>query len=273
MLQGFMVFDSHTHLGTALHSGRVRRVEEVLRDMDREGVDLSLLIPFPVVEDARAAHDEIGDAVRRYPDRLRGAACIPPFIRPQDYREEARRCREQYGFVATKLQPQYQAVNPLAARFDYVFEAALENGMAIVCHTGSGIPFALPSLFMMPAKRFPELRIILAHCGGGGILVGEAIVAASFCPNIYLETSTLMPNHVLEVLAHVPASRVMMGTDLAECMHTEIQKLLGLGLAEEDLRAILGGTAMKVLGEPSWMAPAASEGERVLKLSGDGVVG
>lgn len=250
MLQGITVFDSHTHLGTALHSGRVRGVDDVLRDMDREGVDVSLLIPFPVVEDARAAHDEIGDAVRRYPDRLRGAACLPPFVPATKYRDEVRRCREHYGFVALKLQPQYQAINPIATRFDYVFEAALENGMAMVCHTGSGIPFALPSLFMMPARRFPELPIILAHCGGGGILVGEAIVAASFCPNIYLETSTLMPNHVLEVLAHIPASRVMMGTDLAECMHTEIHKLLGLGLSDEDLRAVLGGTALSLFASP-----------------------
>lgn len=260
MLQGITVFDSHTHLGTALHSGRVRPVDDVLRDMDREGVDVSLAIPFPVVEDYRATHDEIGAAVLRYPDRLRGAACLPPFMPAAAYRDEVRRCREEYGFVALKLQPQYQAVNPLVTRFDYVFESALENGMAMVCHTGSGIPFALPSMFMMPARRFPELRIILAHCGGGGILVGEAIVAASFCPNIYLETSTLMPNHVLEVLAHIPANRVMMGTDLSECMHTEIHKLLGLGLSEEDLRALLSGTAMQVLGGVTANVSGSSNG-------------
>lgn len=248
MLRGMTVFDGHTHLGSALHSGRVRPVDDVLRDMDREGVDISLVIPFPVVEDPRATHDEIGDAVRRYPHRLRGAACIPPFIPPQQYRDEVKRCREEYGFVALKLQPQYQAVNPLSARFDYVFEAALENNMSMLCHTGSGVPFALPSLFMMPARRFPELPIVLCHCGGGGLLAGEAIVAASFCPNIYLETSTLMPNHVLEVLTHIPASRVMMGTDLSECMHTEIHKLIDIGIPEADLRLLLAETALSVFG-------------------------
>jgi uncharacterized protein len=243
MLQGITVFDAHTHLGTALHSGRVRPVDDVLRDMDREGVDRSLVIPFPVVSDFQAQHDEIGAAVARYPDRLCGAACIPPFLPEGVYAEEVLRCREQYGFVALKLQPQYQPLNPISPRSDFAFEAALANDMVMVCHTGSGVPFALPSLFMMPARRFPDLRIVLSHCGGGGLLVGEAIVAATFCPNIYLETSTLMPNHVLEVLAQVPAERVMMGTDLAECMHTEIHKLLGLGLPEADLRALLSGTA------------------------------
>jgi len=263
------VFDAHTHLGTALHSGRKRTVDDVLRDMDHEGVDQSLVIPFPVVEDARATHDEIGRAVLRYPDRLRGAACIPPFMPERQYREEVRRCRQEYGFAALKLQPQYQAVNPLSARFDYVFESALESGMVMICHTGSGIPFALPSLFMMPARRFPELRFVLSHCGGGGILAGEAIVAASFCPNIYLETSTLMPNHVLEVLAHIAADRVMMGTDLSECMHTEIHKLLGLRLSETSLRMLLAGTALSLFGN----ADAALASSASSSATNDGVGG
>ena len=80
--------------------------------------------------------------------------------------------------------------------------------MAVVCHTGSDLPFSLPSLLMMPARRYPELTIIVAHCGGG-IFVHDAMLAAVFCPNIVLELSSLMPNSVLEVLAYVPADRLM----------------------------------------------------------------
>lgn len=250
MINGWKVFDSHTHMGEARHTGRIQRAGDLLRDMDREGIDHALVIPFPVVEDYRAAHEEIGAAVREYPDRFLGAACIPPFIREQDYRDEVRRCRETHGFVALKLQPQYQAVNPISPRSDFVFESALENGMVMVCHTGSGVPFALPSLFMMAARRFPELRFVLSHCGGGGLLVGEAIVAATFCENIYLETSTLMPHHVLEVLAHVPATRVMAGSDLPESLHTEIYKIAELNVEESIRRALLAETAYQVFGNP-----------------------
>ena len=58
--------------------------------------------------------------------------------------------------------------------------------------------------------------IILAHCGGGGIFLGEAIVAASLFPNIYLELSSLMPHQVLEVLHFVSSERLMAGSDLPE---------------------------------------------------------
>jgi predicted TIM-barrel fold metal-dependent hydrolase len=248
MRDTYRVFDAHTHIGRALHSGRRYSAVDLLRDMDRAGVDRSLVIPFPVVEDHRAAHDEIGRAVRAHRDRLTGAACLPAWIREDRFREEVRRCCEQYGFRALKVQPQYQPVNPLSSASDFLFDTARENGLALIWHTGAGIPFALPSLVMAPAARFPELAIVLAH-SGGGLLVGEAIVAAIFCPNTYLDLSTLMPHHVLEVLARVPGNRLMIGSDLPESLDVEIGKIAGLEIAEADKRAILYTTACRVFGE------------------------
>jgi len=71
---GFRVFDTHTHIGTARHSGRSLRADQLVASMDLFGVDRSVVIPFPVVDDYRATHDEIGRAVSLYPDQLVGAA-------------------------------------------------------------------------------------------------------------------------------------------------------------------------------------------------------
>jgi predicted TIM-barrel fold metal-dependent hydrolase len=241
MKNGQRIFDAHTHAGEARHSGRRYSVDALLQDMDRFGVDRSLVIPFPVVEDWRAAHDEIGRATAAHPDRLAGAACLYPFIPERQFRDEVRRCRERYGFTALKLQPQYQALNPISSSSDFLFEAALENRMAVVCHTGSGVPYSLPSLFMIPARKFPDLRIVLAH-SGGGLFAGEAIVAARFCPNIYLELSTLAPHQMLEIVREVPAGRLMIGSDLPESLDFELGKVLALENAEQR-RRILWDTA------------------------------
>jgi len=248
MKNGFRIFDTHTHLGEARHSGRKYGVDNLLRDMDAWGVDHAVVIPFPVVEDHRRQHDLIGAAVRAYPDRLTGAASLYPFIPADDFRDEIRRCRERYGFRALKLQPQYHGLNPSSRASEFFFEAAIENHLVVICHTGSGLPFAAPSLCMMPARRFPELTIVLAH-SGGGLFVHEAIVAATFCPNIVLEMSTVMPHHMLEVLAQVPSSRLMIGSDLPESMDTEIGKILTLDIPDEDKRNILDRTACRVFGE------------------------
>jgi predicted TIM-barrel fold metal-dependent hydrolase len=102
---------------------------------------------------------------------------------------------------------------------------------------------------MMPARRFPDLPIVAAH-SGGGVFVHEAILAAVFCPNIYLELSSLTPNQVLEVLAEVPCSRLMIGSDLPESLDAEMGKILELGIPEQDKLEILSGTASRLfLGE------------------------
>ncbi len=246
MRDGYSIFDTHAHLGTARHSGRACGVDEMLQSMDRHGIDRSLLIPFPVVEDYAAQHNLIAAALRSHPDRFAGAACLDPFVPEHEFRGEVERCAEELGFRALKLQPQYQALNPISARSDFFFETALEHGLAVVAHTGTGVPYALPSLFIMPARKFPRLRIILGHAGGG-IFVAEAIVAATVCPNICIELSSLMPHHVGEVLAHVPSDRLMAGSDLPESAGIEFDKILSMEIPAEDRENILWRTARRVI--------------------------
>jgi len=247
MKSGYRIFDTHTHLGTARHSGRVCMPDDLLRTMDRCGVDRSLAIPFPVVDDFKAQHDLIGHAVRQHRDRFLGCACLFPLIDRTVFQDEVRRCREEYGFTALKLQPQYHGMNVFSSSSDFFFEAALENQMAVICHTGSGLPLASPALLMRPARAFPNLRIVVAH-SGGGIHVHEAIVAALFCPNIALELSTLMPHHVLEVLSHVSSDRLMIGSDLPESTETEIGKIVTLDVPDSDKRNILNETGCHIFG-------------------------
>jgi predicted TIM-barrel fold metal-dependent hydrolase len=247
MRDGFAIFDAHTHIGRALHSGRRCSAEDLLRSMDSFGVDRSLAIPFPVVEDWREANEEVARAARKYPDRLTGAASLDPFLPENELRTQLRRCVEELNLRALKIQPQYQPLDPLSGRAEAIFGAACEMRLPVVCHTGSGVPFALPSLYMMPARRFPELALVLAH-SGGGIFVQEAIVAASFCPNIYLELSSLMPHQIMTVLSQIPSTRLMIGSDLPECLETEMGKVLRLDIPDGDRANILWKTCSKVLG-------------------------
>ncbi len=232
MNQGFRVFDAHAHLGVARHSGRVMTADRMLEHMDAHGIDRSLVMPFPLVDDYRWTHNLIGDAVKAHPDRFAGAACLNPFIAEPEFRDEVQRCAEVLGFRALKFQPQYQPVNPLARSSSFLFETGLENKLALICHTGAGAPFALPSLFILPARQYPKLPIVLAH-SGGSIYALEALVAAKVCPNIWLELSSLMPHHMGDILAAIPAERLMIGSDLPESSATEIGKIIDLKIPKD----------------------------------------
>ncbi|MFN7929504.1 MAG: amidohydrolase family protein [Blastocatellia bacterium] len=249
MKNGFRIFDTHTHIGHGLHHGRRYAAEQLLAAMDLHGVDKSVVIPFPVVADYRATHDEIGRVVKAHPERLVGVACIYPYIGAEKYRDEVKRCVEELGFRALKLQPQFQPLDPLLPVGDFLYETALEFDLPLIIHTGTGAPYALPSLYTVPAERFPDLKIILAHCGGGGLFFAEAIVAAQRCANIWLELSTLMPHHVLQVLQHIPATRLMIGSDLPENLTTELFKIFSLAVADEIKHNILWNTACQLFGD------------------------
>ena len=146
---------------------------------------------------------------------------------------------------ALKLQPQYQAVNPVSSRSDFLFVTALEDRLPVIAHTGAGVPFALPSLFIAPARRFPALPIILGHAGGS-VYYLETVVAASVCPNIYIKVSSLMPHHILEILSHVDSSRLLAGSDLPESMDVEFSKILGLDIDPQAKRNILWDTPWRI---------------------------
>lgn len=247
MRDGFKIYDTHTHLGEALHSGKSYSAEQLLEAMRRSGVDRSVLIPFPMVEDYQKAHDGIAAAIQAFPDSFTGCVCLDPYVGANQFRDEVKRCVEELGFRALKLQPQYQPLNPLSPRSDFFWEVAGEFRLPVICHTGAGVPFALPSLFISPARRFPDLRIVLGH-SGGSIFMHEAIVAAQVCPNIYIELSSLMPHHILEALSFIDPSRLMIGSDGVESLETEVSKIVSLELPDDGKRQILWDTAHQVFG-------------------------
>lgn len=217
----------------------------MLAHMDSQGIDRSLLIPFPVVADYRAEHDTIARAVREHPDRFTGALCINPFLPEEEVAEEIRRGVEELGLRALKLQPQFCGLNPLSAKATWFFGVANEHRLPVVVHTGAGAPFALPSLLISPARQYPDLPIVVAHCGSS-VYYLEAIVAAQVCPNLYLDLSSLMPHQALDVLKHVPASRLMAGSDLPESAVVEMGKIVDLPVDEGTRRAILWETPRRL---------------------------
>ena len=122
---------------------------------------------------------------------------------------------------------------------------AIPVGVAAMVHTGPGVPFALPSLCIPAAQRYPGLKIILAHAGFG-VFSAEAQVAASICGNLYLETSWCIGEDIRWMISTIGPDRVMMGADLASNVPVEIAKYRALDLEREVYDKVMGGTAIDV---------------------------
>ncbi|MCH8001843.1 MAG: amidohydrolase family protein, partial [Proteobacteria bacterium] len=121
------------------------------------------------------------------------------------------------------------AVHSRSADARLVFETAAELEIPVMVHTGAGVPFAEPAMWIPLALEFPETTVILAHAGGG-IYTGPAIVAAEICPNIVLETSSCNPTDILRMADAVGSERVLFGSDLLPNAGAELAKYEMLGL-------------------------------------------
>ena len=244
-----MIIDAHAHLGYDEVFDADFAEAPLVEGQARNGIDITLVQPGTAHDLAgvQKQHDAIADLIARHPGRFRGLANPNPHLPGDAYAEEVTRCVRELGFVGVKMHPLAHAVNPLGKHGRHVFATARGLGVPVMIHTGSGIPWAAPALLEPIAREFPDLKLILAHAGGG-ILAGEAGLLAARHANVFLEVSWTGGYQVRAWVRELGAERVMFGSDHADNAETELVKFRSAGLTEAQLALTLGGTAAAVFG-------------------------
>ncbi len=244
------VINAHAHIGDS----RIWDVElseaELMASMDGNGVDVSLVMPSAGCRDAARIHDRIAALGDANPGRIRGIVHLNPHTDRPVLEREARRCVEDLGFVGIKIHPLGYGVDPRSRDAEAVFEVARDLSIAVMIHTGSGLPWGLPAVWIPLAQRFPDVSVVLAHAGMG-VFTAEAHLAASLCPNIYLETSWVKPGELLWLVRELGPERVMFAADLVSNMAVELFKYRSVGLTDDELGLCLSGTARAAFRLPS----------------------
>lgn len=135
----------------------------------------------------RACNDGYAQAVRRYPRRFLGMIHVYPLDDPKANRDEIKRSVEELGLKGLALASSYGETRIDAKVMDPVYEAALQYDMPVFIHptlrtnlwggerydmfaTVSreyDIVKSFVELFYGVLPRFPGLKVIMAHYGGG----------------------------------------------------------------------------------------------------------
>lgn len=231
------IIDTHVHLGTSKFSGVTAAESDIITAMDRYGIEVSLVMPQPTLEDVPTVHRAIAGMCRDYPGRIYGMVSLDPWMEEEAYLEQVRVCVEEYGFVALKLHPAGHNISPLSPRCDKLYEAARHYRLPVLVHTGLGTPNSLPSLLIEPAGRYPDVTFVLAHAGFA-IYTDEAIVAAKTRDNIVLEPSWCPSYSVRKMVDQIGADRLIMGSDHISNLPVELAKYGAIGLSDEQLERI-----------------------------------
>lgn len=260
-------------------------IDTLIHDMDNANVDKTVILAQDVdVWFQRVGenfygsftlyNDYIGQLVKEYPDRFIGFAGIDP-QRGRTAITELERCVNQLGLKGVKLYP--HEFYPDDPKFYPFYERVQQLGVPILCHTGSApagtyMKYSRPAYMNTIATDFPKITIICAHLGWPW--VNEAIGAATFTPNIYLDISywgnwyASSPIDFIRTLGQAKLrcgiEKIVFGSDwplfpqilslkdwvdAIQTMTTpDILKQLGFPeITEHDKKLILGDNAAKIL--------------------------
>lgn len=252
---------------------------ELIEEMDASGVDCSVIFMadygLAMGEGRVSVEDEnrlYAEMARAYGDRMIPFVGVDP--RRPNALELFRAGLDRWGIRGLKLHPctGFYPHDPVCLPF---YELAGERGAPVLIHTG---PFAAPlySQYAKPihidaiAADFPKTTFIMAH--SGLCWWPEALEIAYFKKNVILELSFWQviylrdPKEFVSAIAKMRDSigveRIVFGSDfpgfryatsLGEWVDVfrrlpDLAGKHGYRITDEEVRAILGGNARRILG-------------------------
>ena len=241
-----MIVDAHCHIGETPHYRQLP--EDLLRQMDTNGVDRAVIVGAGrhITVDNEEGNRYVAAAVRSYPERFYGFACVNPWYGERAVRELHRALDD--GLVGLKLHPSmqgYWAHDPLAYP---VVEAAIERNVPIYVHSGTPV-YSLPLQIIELAQLYPQGTFIMGHMGGADFYV-DVPSSAHRRANVHYETSlTCHIGYVDEIVARAGHERVLFGSDSPTSQQAaELLKIRLAILTDAQRQDVLGANLLRLLG-------------------------
>ena len=241
---------------------RLATADELIESMDEAGIDISVVTNYGWTnhELCVETNDYILESVARYPRRLVGFCTVQPHAGDSAL-AEIERCVKAGIKGVGEMRPDMQLVdlidevvmNPLVEimiKNDLVF---LTHASEPVGHNYPGKGTITPDILYPFICKYPELKIVFAHWGGGlpfYALMPEVKKALS---NVYFDSAAspfLYDAQVYNQVAQIVGpDKILFGTDYPLLPPGRILKEIdNLDLPEETREMILAGNARRLLG-------------------------
>jgi len=289
-----MIIDSHTHLfspdvmtrrekyaardpffGT-LYSGAVARmasVAEMLAAMDAAGVDKCVVAGWcwQTHEICVEQNSWLLDIARQHPHRLMALATVQPRAGDEAIRE-LRRCVEGGIVGVGELNADGQGFHLDEPEFLNLARAMTEMNVPLLLHTNEPVGHAYPGKGKLSlaeiynfVKANPDLRIVLAHWGGGFPFYELMREVRKISRNVFYDSAASPLLYDISIFRTVTdlvgSERVLFGSDYPLILYPKKQRDPGfdlflnhvreVGLDEDAVKKILGENARRVW-TPRW---------------------
>ena len=213
-------------------------------------------------------NDYMYDLIKKYPERFIAFASINPRAGQRAIRE-IERCHEM-GFAGIgELGPGGQGWDLHDKEFLNLMEAAVEYTMLVSIHAGEPVGRAYPGKditslqgFYELVKKLPDLKLILAHWGGGLPFYELMPDVSKAFTNVYYDTAASPLLYKMDifkaVIDIVGAEKILFGSDFPLLVYPKKQQEADFsmfiedikeqsGLQEDELNLIFRENALKLL--------------------------
>ena len=252
-----MIIDADVHISPKPTGGNSITIDELLRRMDRAGVEKALTwIQPPYWRFTQESNLYVYKATKAHPDRILGFGWADPNCGVEYAKDEVKRCIYDYGFHGVKMngaQNEFYIDDPKLAI--PVVEEIVKTGKMLAFHIGGDSPeHTHPFRMAKLAKAYPETKMLMVHMGGAHFhdFGNAAIEFAQQCPNISIIGSVIRSQPLLKAIKTLGAERVCFGSDTPfELMHVEVAKykaLLEEEVEQDALAQIMCGNILRLLG-------------------------
>ena len=255
--------------------------ERMIDDMDRAGIDRVVIqSEYRLAHEACVArNDQALELVRRWPGRVSAFACLQPKAGARTM-DELQRCLDGGLLGVGELNPYGQAHTLEDPDFLRMVEACIRHNVPLNLHVSEEVghfylgktPTPLMHYYRL-ATRYPELKLVLAHWGGGLFFYETMPEVRRALRNVWYDTAAsplLFPTERIFRLALqcVDHTKLLYGSDYPLLLYPrrqaepDFRPFLGeidcLGLEPEVYADLMGHNAARLLGFMEPRAPGPS---------------
>jgi predicted TIM-barrel fold metal-dependent hydrolase len=208
---------------------KLATVDDLLKAMDEDGIQRSIVMGMGWTDPglAREVNDYLIESVRNHPDRLTGFAGLNPAWGDRATREADRCARVGLRGIG-ELHPDTQGFDlGNESTMTPLMEVAEEYGLIVTTHSSepaghlyTGKGHTTPDVlwrFIQNSQRFPNVKIVCAHWGGGLPFYALMPEVKEALTNVYFDTAAspflYTPDVFSTVERLVGADHILFGSD------------------------------------------------------------